>query len=33
MGIKDYMKKIDRKNTIQVGVWTRSSGAIRIFGT
>jgi hypothetical protein len=26
-------KNIDRTNTIQVGVWTRRSGAIGIFGT
>jgi transposase InsO family protein len=26
-------KKVDRTHTIQIGIWTRSSGAIRIFGT
>jgi hypothetical protein len=33
MGIQDHMKKIDREDTIQIGVWTRSSGATRVFGT
>jgi hypothetical protein len=33
MGIQDYMQEVDRTDTIQIGVWTRSSGAIRIFGT
>jgi hypothetical protein len=33
MGIQDYMQKVDRADTIHVGVWTRSSGSIRIFGT
>ena len=27
------MEEFDRINTIQIGIWTRSSGAIRIFGT
>jgi hypothetical protein len=26
MGIQDYMQKFDSIDTIQVGVWTRSSG-------
>jgi transposase InsO family protein len=30
---KYHMQEVDRKNTIHIGVWTRSSGAIRIFGT
>jgi hypothetical protein len=33
MGIPKYMQKFDRVDTIQFGVWTRSSGAITIFGT
>jgi hypothetical protein len=33
MGIKDYMKNVDRKDNIQYGIWTRSNGAIRVFGT
>jgi hypothetical protein len=27
------MQKVDRTDTIHVGVWIRSSGAIRIIGT
>jgi hypothetical protein len=27
------MQKFDRTHTIQIGIWTRSSGAIRIYGT
>jgi hypothetical protein len=27
------MKKFDRRDTIQVGIWTRSSGFVRIPGT
>jgi len=27
------MQKIDREDTIQIGVWKRGSGAIRFFGT
>jgi hypothetical protein len=33
VGIQDYMQKVDRTNTIQVGVWIRSSGAIIIPST
>jgi hypothetical protein len=33
MGILDYMKKFNRINTIQVGVWVGSNGVIRISGT
>ena len=33
MGIQNYMQEVDKTDTIQIGVWTRSSGAIRIFGT
>jgi hypothetical protein len=43
MGIQDHMKEVDRTytiqkefdrtDTIQIGVWIGSSGAIRIYGT
>jgi hypothetical protein len=33
MGIQDFMQEVDRTNTIQIGLWTRSSGSIIIFGT
>ena len=33
MSIQDHMKKFDRIDTIQIGVWKGSSGSIRIFGT
>jgi hypothetical protein len=33
VGIQDYMKEVDRTDTVQIGVWKRSSGAIRSFGT
>jgi hypothetical protein len=32
MGIQDNMKEVYRTNTIHIGVWTRRSGAIIIFG-
>jgi hypothetical protein len=33
MGIQDYIQEFDRIGTIHIGVWTRSNGSIRIFGT
>jgi hypothetical protein len=33
MGIENYMQKVDRTNTIEIGVWKISSGSIRILGT
>jgi hypothetical protein len=33
MGIQDHMKEVERKKTIKIGIWTRSSGATRILGT
>jgi transposase InsO family protein len=33
VGIQDHMQEIDRKNSIQIGVWTRRCGANIIFGT
>jgi hypothetical protein len=33
VGIHDHMKNINRENTIQIGVWKRSSGSIIVFGT
>jgi hypothetical protein len=33
MSIQDHIQEFDRTNTIWIGVWTRSSGAIRISGT
>jgi hypothetical protein len=33
MGIQDHMQEVDREDTIHIGVWKGSSGAIRILGT
>jgi hypothetical protein len=33
MGIQDHVQEVDRTKTIHISVWTRISGAIRIFGT
>jgi hypothetical protein len=33
MGIQDHMQDVDMTDTLNIGVWTRSGGAIRISGT
>jgi hypothetical protein len=33
MGIQDHIQEFDRTDTIQIGVWTGSSGSITIYGT
>jgi hypothetical protein len=33
VGAQDHMQEVDMTHTIQIGIWTRSSGAIRILGT